>query len=173
MKFHAWIGLAALVGAAGFVAWAASGVPSTDEALRNSLSDVGIRELEIASALHPDTCSITKADIWQWYVECKGVPMHFYEDTAICDPGPPQVCRAAPASYENCRTFYWNVSLLGNTSDPLGLKSKYGSLSEGCSPKASIESDRTEMARRGIAPVPVQILDYAGTHSGRPRPHRP
>jgi hypothetical protein len=122
------LGVSALIAAA-FVIWPAFRVinaPSTEEVMRLSLSKVGIPELEIAFALHPDACSITKVGIWEWHVECGGVPMHFYEDTTVCDPGPPEICGAAPPSYENCRSFYWNADLDGNTSDPLGLKNKYG-----------------------------------------------
>ena len=160
MKLDARV--AVLIAAAAFVGWVAFRVidaPSTDEVMRRSLSTVGIRQLEIAFALHPDACSIKKVSIWRWNVECDGVPMHFYEDTTVCDPGPPQTCSPASASYENCRSFYWDVDLFGNTSDPLGLKKKYGSISEGCRAKASIAADRMEMARRGIAPVPVRIFD--------------
>jgi hypothetical protein len=169
-------GCCVLIAAAAFVIWTAFRVinaPSTEEVMRRSLSTVGIPELEIAFALHPDACSITKASIWRWSAECVGVPMHFYEDTTVCDPGPPKTCGAAPASYENCRSFYWDVDLDGNTSDPLGVTHKYGSISEGCRPKSSIASERLEMARRGIAPIPVQILDYAGFYTGRPRPLHP
>jgi hypothetical protein len=165
-----YLRVSALIAAA-YVIWTAFRVinaPSTDEVMRLSLSKVGIPELEIAFALHPDACSITKVSIWEWYVECSGVPMHFYEDTTVCDPGPPKSCGVAPPSYENCRSFYWNVDLSGNTSDPLGLKKRYGSISEGCKPKAPIASERMEMARRGIIPIPVQILDPGGAFMGRP-----
>jgi hypothetical protein len=165
-----------LIAAAAFVIWTTFRVinaPSTEEAMRRSLSTVGIPELEIAFTLHPDACSITKTSFWRWSVECVGVPMHFYEDTTVCDPGPPKTCGAAPASYENCRSFYWDVDLDGNTSDPLGIRPKYGSISEGCRPKASIASERLEMARRGIVPIPVRILDHSGAFTGRPQPLHP
>ena len=164
-----------LIAVAAFVIWTAFRVitaPSTEEVMRHSLSRVGIPELEIAFALHPDACAITKVSIWKWSVACDGVPMHFYEDISVCDPGPPKSCRAAPPSYEDCRSFSWDVDLDGNTSDPLGLKSKYGSISEECRPKAPITADRIEMARRGMGPVPVQILD-AGFFTRKPRSLRP
>jgi len=81
----------------------------------------------------------------------------------------PETCGVAPTSYESCRTFYWNVDVFGNTSDPLGLKRNYGSISEGVLAQSSdIASERLEMARRGIVPIPVQIIDYAGTFTARP-----
>lgn len=174
MKFNAWIVM--LVGAAAFVGWGAFRVisaPSADEVMRRSLSTVGIPELGIAFALHPDACSIKKVFIWKWSVECDGVPMHYYEDVTVCDPGPPKTCSPASPSYENCRSFYWDVDLAGNTSDPMGLRKRYGSISEGCRPKASMASDRMEMAHRGIVPVPVRIIDYAGALTGHPRPIHP
>ena len=39
-----------------------------------------------------------------------------------------------------------------------------------CMPKSTLASDRTDMANGGIAPVPVEILDYWGTYTGKPRP---
>jgi hypothetical protein len=42
-----------------------------------------------------------------------------------------------------------------------------GSLLEAYS---QLESDRAEMARRGITVAPEEILDYAGVYTGKPRP---
>jgi hypothetical protein len=166
-------GCCVLIAATAFVAWTAFRVinaPSIEDVMRRSLSTVEIPELEIAFALHPSVCTITKVSIWTWSVACDGIPMHFYEDTIVCDPGPPKICGMVPPSYEDCRSFYWDVDLDGNTVDPLGITKRYGSISEQCRPKATIASERMEMASRGIAPIPVQITDYAGTYTGHPRP---
>jgi hypothetical protein len=176
MKLRAWVGVTALIGAGAFVIWTAFRVidaPSTEEAMRRSLAALGRPELEIAFALHPDACSITKASIWKWSVACDGVPMHFYEDITVCDPGPPKICGTAPSSYEDCVSFYWDVDLDGNPSDPIGIRRKYESIGSECRLKGTIASDRMEMAHRGILPIPVEILDYAGFLTGKPRPIHP
>src|ERR1700737_1109061 len=106
MKRLAWIGITALIGAAAFVIWTAFRVinaPSTEEAMRRSLAALEKPELEIAFALHPDACSITKVSIWKWSAACEGVPMHFYEKITVCDPGPPKICMAAHYLSEHCR----------------------------------------------------------------------
>jgi len=57
MKFQLSLGRVALIAAAAYVAWTAFRVinaPSDDEVMRRSPSRVGIRQLEIAFALHPD-----------------------------------------------------------------------------------------------------------------------
>ena len=109
MKLRAMIGATALIGIGAFVLWTAFRVinaPSTEEAMRRSLAALEKPELEIAFALHPDACSITKVSIWKWSAACEGVPMHFYEEITVCDPGSPKICSAAPSPYENCRTFF-------------------------------------------------------------------
>src|SRR4051794_11157797 len=101
MKLRARVGVSAFIAVAAFVTWTAFRVvnaPSTDEVMRRSLSTMAIPELQMAFALHPDACSITKVSIWKWSVECDGVPMHFYEDATVCDPGPPKICGAASSS---------------------------------------------------------------------------
>jgi hypothetical protein len=173
MKLRAWLSVTALIGVGAFVIWTAFRVinaPSTEEAMRRSLRALEKPELEIAFALHPDVCSIKKVSIWKWSVACEDVPMHFYQNITVCDAGRPQICGPAPSSYENCASFYWDVDLDGNPSDPLGIRRKYSSIgAEKCRPKGTIASERTEMVRRGLLPNPVKILDL----TGKPRPiHR-
>jgi hypothetical protein len=176
MKLRAMIGATALIGIGAFVLWTAFRVfnaPSTEEAMRRSLAALEKPELEIAFALHPDACSITKVSIWKWSAACEGVPMHFYEEITVCDPGPPKICSAAPSPYENCRSFFWDIDLDGNPSDPIGYRPKYASIMSECRPKGTDASERLEMARRGMLPNPVEILDHSGTLTGKPRPIHP
>lgn len=158
------------VGAAG---WSVARIitrPSTEEAMRLSLAEMRMPELSTAYTLHPDACSITK-NLWKWTVGCEGVPIHFYQDLTLCDPGPPKSCGAVPADYKNCRSYYWDIDLDGKPSNPIGDRGRYASIEETCRPKGAIASEREEMARRGIAPNPVEILDYAGWYTGKPRGH--
>jgi hypothetical protein len=102
-------------------------------------------------------------------VECEGVPIHFYQDLTLCDPGPPKSCGPVPTDYKNCRSFYWDIDLDGKPSNPIGDRGRYASIEEDCRPKGTLASDRAEMAKRGIAPNPENILDYAGFYTGKPR----
>jgi hypothetical protein len=169
-EWYVVLGFCAMIGAAvacwkiGKVAFA----PSTEEAMTRSLAELRVPELTTAYTLHPDTCSIRKA-MWSWSVECVGVPIYFYQDLTLCDPGPPRTCGVVPSEYKNCRTFFWDIDLDGRPSNPIGDRGRYASVEESCNPKGTLVSDREEMARRGITPNRVEILDYAGSYTGSPR----
>jgi len=150
----------ALIGV-GATGWKIITRPSTEEAMRLSLAEMHVPELGTAYALHPDTCGITKT-LWKWTVACEGVPIHFYQDQTLCDPGPPKSCNPVPSGDKNCRSFYWDINLDGKPSNPIGDKGRYASIEEDCRPKGTPASEREEMLRRGIAPNAVEILDYGG-----------
>ena len=173
-EWYVVLGVCAMIGA-GAICWNISKIfraPSTEEAMTRSLAELRIPELTIAYSLHPDTCSIKKT-MWRWDVDCEGVPTHFYQDITLCDPGPPKTCGAMPPHYTNCRTYFWQIDLAGMPSDPIGLGSRrYASLEEKCKAKGTFSSDREEMARRGITPERVEMLDYAGWYTGKTRPIR-
>jgi hypothetical protein len=147
--------------------------PSTAEAMTRSLAELRIPELTIAYTLHPDACTITRM-MWRWSVECAGVPTHFYQDAALCDPGPPKTCGAMPSDYKSCITYIWDIDLDAKPSDPIGKGGRrYASIGEGCNPKGALSSDREEMVRRGITPRRVEIVDRTGSYPGKPREIRP
>jgi hypothetical protein len=190
MKLRAWVGVTALLGVGSFVIWTALklvdapsseeavlkllvNAPSTEDAMQHSLKALEIPELEIAFALHPDACSIRKVNIWKWSAACDGVPMHFYQDITLCDPGPPKICGADPSSYTNCRSFYWDIDLDRKPSSPTGNGRKYASVVSDCMPKGMLASEQIEMTHRGLRPIPVEILDYAGWYTGKPRTIHP
>ncbi|MHB8269675.1 hypothetical protein [Bradyrhizobium sp.] len=140
-----------------------------DELLQRSLAKLRVPELEIAYSLHPTVCSIGREQDQRWSAACEGVPIHFYRQITICDPGPPKQCGLAPANYTFCRSFYWDVDASGNPSGSFGNR-QFDSIEADCMPKGTLNSDRAEMAIRGIALVPEEILDYAGRYTGKPRP---
>lgn len=129
--------------------------PSTEEAMRKSLNELGEPELATAVALHPDTCSIVRA-LWKWHVSCEGVPISFYRDRVHCELGPPRSCKMVPSDDQVCVSYYWDVDLNGMPSNPLGDHGRRASVGDGCNPKGSRSADREEMARRGIAPNRVE-----------------
>jgi hypothetical protein len=154
------LSITALVGLGAYVIWTAFrlvNAPSTEEAMHLSLKALEIPGLETAYTLHKDACSITKTSLWTWSVECEGVPMHFYQDVTYCESRLAKVCAAAPSSYTNCRSYYWFIDLDGKPSAPIGKKKGYASIMSDCKPKDSFDSERAEMARRGIRPSPVEI----------------
>jgi hypothetical protein len=162
MNARYFIGLV-LLGCMAFAVWTTIKVltaPSTEEALRRSLSALKRPELDVLYALHPDACSITKVTIWKWSAACVGVPQHFYRDTLYCKTlrRSPEQCRPATGSEdEDCRSSYWDVDLDGNPFDTITNRSRgYASIAEGCNPKGTRASEREEMARRGIRPVLVK-----------------
>ena len=173
-EWYVVLGVCAMIGV-GASCWKVSKVfraPSTEEAIIRSLAELRIRELTTAYTLHPETCSIRKT-MWHSDVGCEGVPTHFYQDITLCDPGPPKTCGAMPPDYTYCRTFFWEIDLDGMPSDQIGLGSRrYASLEENCKARGTFASDREEMARRGITPERVEMLDYAGRYTGKPRPIR-
>ena len=85
-------------------------------------------------------------------------------------PGPPKQCEPAPAYYTDCRTFSWNIDASGNPSSAFDSVRQFDSIAADCLPKDTLEADQAEMAKRGIALTPVEILDYAGSFTGKPRP---
>ena len=168
---------ACLMIAAGAACWKVARVvfaPSTAEAMTRSLAELRIPELTIAYTLHPETCAITKR-IWKRSVECAGVPAHFYQDTTLCDPGPPKTCGSMPSDYKRCVTYIWDIDLDGKPSDPIGKGGRrYASIGDGCIPRSALSSDREEMVRRGITPRRVEIMmDQAGFYPGKRREIRP
>jgi len=155
-----------LAGCTAFATWTTIGVltaPTTEEALRLSLSALKRPELDVLFALHPDACSIVRVTMWKWTAACVGVPQHFYRDTIYCKTlhGSPEQCRPAAGSEdEDCRSFYWDVDLGGNPFDSITKRRRgYASIAEGCNPKGTRASEREEMDRRGIKPVQVKIDD--------------
>ncbi len=141
------------------------------ELLQRSLAKLPAPELKIAYALHPDVCTIGWPKDQKWIIECKGVPMHFYRQISLCDPGPPKACGPAPSTYTDCRSFFWSVGASGEPEDLFGDRHHpFNSIQGDCLPKGTLASDRAEMNRRGIALLPEEILDYAGTYTGKPRP---
>jgi len=137
--------------------------------LKHSLAALRVPELEIAYRRHPETCSIGRSSDQQWSVTCEGVPLHFYREISLCDPGPPKRCGPPPATYTDCRTFYWNVDGRGNPTGWFGGH-RFESIAADCTPKGTLASDRAYMTNNGITPVPEEILDYWGTYTGKPRP---
>jgi hypothetical protein len=160
------LGMAALVGVGAYAVWTAFrlvNAPSTEEAMQLSLNALGVPGLETAYALHHDACSITKVGIWTWSAKCEGVPMHFYQDVAYCESRSPRICAAAPPSYTDCRSYYWNIDLTGKPSAPIGDRKGYASVMSDCRPKGTLDSERIEMAHQGIQPAPVEIGVPAGS----------
>jgi hypothetical protein len=165
------LGVTALVGVGAYAIWTAFGLvnaPSTEEAMQLSLKALEIPGLETAYALHRDACSITKVSIWTWSVECEGVPMHFYQDVTYCESRSPKVCAATASSDTNCRSYYWFIDLDGKPSAPIGKRKGYASIMSDCKPKGSFDSERMEMARRGLRPSPVEIGVPAGSITDKP-----
>ena len=129
--------------------------PSTQEAMRRSLEELGLPELTTAFALHPDTCSIERS-FWKWHVSCEDVPISFYQDRMQCNPGPPRGCTAVPSDEQVCVSYYWDIDLDGMPSNPLGDHGRHASVGDGCNPKGSRLAEREAMARLGIAPHRVE-----------------
>jgi hypothetical protein len=140
-----------------------------EQLLHHSLAKLRVPELDIAYRLHPEICSIGKTPNQQWTVACEGVPLHFYRQISLCDPGPPKQCGPPPATYTDCQSFYWDVDGRGNPTGWFGGH-RFESVVADCMPKGTLASDRADMANGGIAPVPVEMLDYWGTYTGKPRP---
>jgi hypothetical protein len=143
---------------------------TSDDLLQRSLAKLQAPELKTAYALHPDICSIGRKKDPPWTVMCEGVPLHFYRRTIVCDPGPPKQCRPAPDYYTDCRTFSWDVDASGNPSSEFGNVRRFDRIMADCLPKNTMEADRAEMAKRGIALEREEILDYPGFYTGKPRP---
>lgn len=157
-EWHLLLGAIVLIAAA-WACWQVAKLwtaPSADEAMRLSLAQLGRPELAIAYTLHPDACSITRTT-WKWNVACEGVPIHFYQDRVICDPGSPRTCSPAPSDNENCRSFYWEVDLDGRPSNPIGDRGRSASIMASCAPKGTQAADRAEMMKRGITPTRVEV----------------
>ena len=170
------LGTAALVAVGAYAVWTAFrlvNAPSTEQVMQLSLKALRVPGLETAYALHNDACSITKASIWTWSVSCEGVPMHFYQDIALCESQFPRICAAAPSSFTNCRSYYWNIDLAGNPSAPIGKRKGYASVESDCRPKGTFESERMEMVRRGIRPGPAEIGVPSGSISDKPATLQP
>src|SRR4051812_22471625 len=153
------LGITALVGVVAYAIWAAFKLimPSTEEAMQLSLKALGEPGLETAYTLHADACSITKVSIWTWSVKCEGVPMHFYQDVTFCESRLPRFCAPAPSSYGNCRSYYWYIDWDGKPSAPIGDRKRYASVMSDCRPLGSFDSERIEMAHRGIRARSVEI----------------
>ena len=167
------LGMAALVGVGAYAVWTAFrmvSAPSTEEAMQLSLKALEVSGLETAYALHNDACSITKVSIWSWSAKCEGVPMHFYQDVTYCESHSPRICAAAPSTYSNCRSYYWNIDLAGKPSAPIGDRKGYASIMSDCKPKGTFDSERMEMVRRGIRPSPVEIAVPPGSIPDTPGP---
>jgi hypothetical protein len=143
---------------------------TADRLLQQSLAKLQLPELKAAYALHPDVCSIDGKQHSPWTVMCEGVPLHFYRQTTVCDPGPPKECGPAPADYTDCRTFSWDIDASGNPSSAFGSVQRFDRIQADCLLKSTAEADQAKMAKRGIALVLVEILDYAGSYTGKPRP---
>ncbi|AWO88243.1 MULTISPECIES: hypothetical protein [Bradyrhizobium] len=139
-----------------------------NQLLQLSLATLRVPELDIAFRLHPEICSIGRNPNQQWSVACEGVPLHFYRQISLCDPGPPKQCGPPPSTYTDCRSFYWDIDERGNPTGWFGGH-RFESVAADCMPKGTMTSDRADMARVGIAPVPEEILDYWGTYTGKPR----
>jgi hypothetical protein len=99
-----------IIAIGGIVAIGASRPPAyvetPSELLQHSLAKLPASELKIAYVLHPDVCTIGRPKDQKWTVECEGVPLHFYRQAAICDPGPPEACGPATSTYTDCRSFF-------------------------------------------------------------------
>jgi hypothetical protein len=134
-----------------FVIFSFVRAPSTQEAMRRSLEELGLPELATAVALHPDTCSIERS-FWKWHVSCEGVPISFYQDRMQCNAGPPRSCTAVPSDEQVCVSYYWDIDLNGMLSNPRGDHGRYASVGDGCNPKGSRFAEREAMAKFGIAP---------------------
>jgi hypothetical protein len=163
------VGLACLIG---YFVHAVVTAPSDEEALKISISALNRPELKIAFALHPEYCTIRReGGTFGWSVSCAGVPLHFYRDQTLCDPGPPRQCGPMPASYEDCVTYEWLVDLKGNPTSPLqpGYRQSM-SISDNCRARGNIVDERSRMREMGIAPVTETVDDYAGKYTGQPRP---
>lgn len=92
-----------------FVAFKLARAPSTQEAMRGSLKELGLPELTTAFALHPDTCSIERS-FWKWHVSCEGVPISFYQDRMLCNAGPQELApRCRPMSGFAYRTIGMSI----------------------------------------------------------------
>jgi hypothetical protein len=164
----------AMVGIVAIGTWAPVYAETPDELLQHSLAKLGVSELKIAYSLHPDVCTIGRPKDQKWTVECEGVPLHFYQQATICDPGPPEApetCGPAQSTYTFCESFFWAVDESGEPEDLFGdRKHPYNSLMDDCRLRGTLESDKAEMDKRGIALVPVKIYDFAGAYITKPRP---
>jgi hypothetical protein len=165
------VGLACLVG---YFAYAVVTAPSDEEALKISISVLKRPELRIAFALHPEYCAIRReGPMAGWSVSCEGIPLHFYQDLTLCDPGPPRQCGPMPASYVNCKTYEWLVDLKGNPTSPIESGRQSSSISDNCRSRGNIADDRGRMREMGIAPITDTVDDYAGWYTGYPRSFPP
>src|ERR1700759_4868905 len=168
MKAHASISMVIVAAIIGGLQPIRAETP--EELLQHSLPKLQVPELAIAYRLHPETCSIGRNPNQGWTVACEGVPLHFYRQITLCDPGAPKQCGPPPATYTDCRSFYWDMDARGNPTDWFKGGRPYQSVVADCIPKAAMASDRAEMASGGIVPVPEEILDYRGRYTGKPRP---
>lgn len=165
-----------IVVAVGIVAICTNRAPvsaeTPDELLQRSLAKLGVPELKIAYSLHPEVCTIGWPKDQKWTVECEGVPLHFYRQATICDPSPPvEACGPATSTYIECRSFFWSVDKSGEPESLFGDRAHpYNSLGDDCRLRGTMASERAEMDRRGFAPVPVKIYDFAGAYTGKPKP---
>jgi hypothetical protein len=153
----------ALVGLAAYgcyFAFALVTAPSSvEEALKVSVSKLKNQALQTAVTLHPDYCSVrVRGILVGWEVNCKGIPVHFYEEVTLCQPGSsPARCGPAPPSYFNCRSYEWNIDLWGNPTNPLWSHRQFLSIEDECRPKATIENDRAKMEEFGIKPAATRV----------------
>jgi hypothetical protein len=139
-----------------FVIFSFARAPSTEEALRRSLKELGLPELTTALALHPDTCSI-EGRVWKWHVRCEGVPISLYQDRMRCEPGTSRTCSVVLPDREICVSYYWDIDLNGMPSNPIGDHGRYASVGDGyCNPKRSRLAEREAMAKLGISPHRVE-----------------
>lgn len=151
-----------------WITWAIVSVPDADVALRKSLEAINRPALTTAITLHPDYCSITGAPVLGWYVECTGVPMHHYTETAICNPAQPGHCEAAPAFWTDCVSFWWEIDMWGQPSDPNGITGKLASMGDHCLEKATLAEDRAQMNQRGLLLTKTRVIDYTGRWAPNP-----
>lgn len=144
------------LGCVAFVIFNFARAPSTQEAMRRSLTELRLPELETAFALHPDTCSIERS-FRKWHVRCEGVPISFYQDRIQCDPTSPKTCTVVPPDREVCVSYFWDIGLDGMPSNPLGDHGRRASVGDGyCNPKSSRTAEREAMSRLGISPHRVE-----------------
>jgi hypothetical protein len=143
-------------------------VPTRDAALTKSLAAIKDPTLSIAIALHPDSCTIGGMPGFGWTVECLGVPKHHYSDVTLCSVGAREICSPAPLTWSDCVSFWWDIDMWGQPSNPNGTGGTRASMSDTCREKATISEDRDGMRRRGLSPENIKILDYlaAPNHPG-------
>lgn len=138
--------------------------------LQSSLAKLRAPELKIAYALHPDICTIGWPKDQNWTIEWACRRTSIGRSPFAIRALPRRADRVHPRT-PTAGAFFWSVDASGEPEDLFGDRHHpFNSIQDDCPPKGTLAADRAEMDKRGIAVLPEEILDYAGTYTGKPRP---